>query len=214
MSNISDISLSISNVDRWIISNICLREGPTFKNGWFFGNISKGVGEGSFANKESFLSIDTTQTFCQKMGQGRDSSVLGSQGFSKWSITELPKYFLMDSFLLGQSLSFHEIVLCRTRGIAQKTTWQTQNKPIIEHFKQWYVSISNRTEKNQLYGIEAIVGCEAKRKMCVVWIHKSWSRPMKCYYPTNCPQAILTSKRGRIDSGFVDNMERECAHSQ
>ena len=40
------------------------------------------------------------------------------------------------------------------------------------------------------------------------------SRPMKRYYPTNCPEAILMNKRGRIDSPFVDIYirKRQCAH--
>ena len=32
-------------------------------------------------------------------------------------------------------------------------------------------------------------------------------RPMKRYYPTNCPEAILMNKRGRIDSPFVDTQK-------
>ena len=33
------------------------------------------------------------------------------------------------------------------------------------------------------------------------------SQPMKRYYRTNCPEAILMNKRGRIDSPFVDTQK-------
>ena len=111
------------------------------------------------------------------------------------------KKFLMDSFSAAQLLSFHEMLFWRTWSIEQKNSLKTQKKTLDPALKklQW-CHFSKWTE---LFGNEEIVACEWKRKMCVVWIHKSWSRPMKCYYPTNCPEAILTSKRGRIDSGFV-----------